>query len=75
MTRSSFLFPFVIALFSVSGSPVGAQETRFDSEVSDLLRDPGVAEALTVIQLLEPTTIQDLIDLTEIPAHPISNGD
>jgi acetylornithine deacetylase/succinyl-diaminopimelate desuccinylase-like protein len=70
MTRSSFLFPFVIALFSVSGSPVGAQETRFDSEVSDLLRDPGVAAALTVIQLLEPTTTQDLIDLTEIPAPP-----
>jgi len=75
MTRSSFLFPLVIALFSVSGSPVGAQESRFDSEVSDLLRDPGVAEALTVIQLLEPTTIQDLIDLTEIPAPPFMEAD
>jgi len=65
LRRRTFLLPVIWLLL---GRPAPAQETRFDSELARILAHPAIREALAVIESLEPTTTQDLIDLTEIPA-------
>lgn len=49
---------------------VRAQDTTFESELASILADGAVREALAVIEELEPSTMSDLIALTEIPAPP-----
>ncbi|MGW8265802.1 MAG: M20/M25/M40 family metallo-hydrolase, partial [Longimicrobiales bacterium] len=61
------LLPGILLL---SSPPLKGQDARFDSEVASLLADLGVREALDLIEVLEPTTMSDLVALTEIPAPP-----
>ena len=66
---------FLSLLLLLVSHRVGAQEADFDSQVTALLADPRIREALAVIETLEPTTTRDLIHLTEIPAPPFMEAD
>jgi len=68
------VFLLTLSLLS-AGHRVGAQESGFDSQVTALLADPRIREALAVIETLEPTTTRDLIHLTEIPAPPFMEAE
>lgn len=67
-------FAHIISLVFVCGicsSQEGlAQETRYESEIAELLGDSGIRAAFGIIEALEPRTLQDLIVLNEIPAPP-----
>jgi acetylornithine deacetylase/succinyl-diaminopimelate desuccinylase-like protein len=70
MIRSPSLFLVLPLLIWLLPNPVVAQDSRYDSEIRGLVETPVVAEAFSVIEALEPTTTQALIDLVEIPAPP-----
>lgn len=67
------LFLPILAFLHPQG--LSAQSDSFDQEVSLLVQNPMVAEAMRVIESLEPTTQADLIDLTQIPAPPFLEGE
>lgn len=72
MIRFSRLLLFLSAslLLVLHSPPLRGQDTRFDSEVDSILANRVVQEAMGVIETLEPTTMSDLVALTEIPAPP-----
>ncbi len=70
MHRSSRHFACVLAAFLFPWNPAQGQQSRYDAEVQNLLKDPGVREAMAVVERLEPRTMEDLVTLTEIPAPP-----
>ena len=75
MTRVTPLFVFLVAFLPPLSPRLRAQEAAFDSEVESLLADAGIREAMGIIESLEPTTMTDLISLTEIPAPPLMEED
>jgi acetylornithine deacetylase/succinyl-diaminopimelate desuccinylase-like protein len=70
MIRLYSLGLFLPAFLLLLPSPVQGQGTRFDSEVASILANRDVRETLGIIEALEPTTMSDLITLTQIPAPP-----
>jgi tripeptide aminopeptidase len=60
--------PVLIFLLAPQGGLCQSQE--FDRQVVALVGSHSMAEAMRVIEELEPTTQADLISLTEIPAPP-----
>ena len=69
-TRTFWLV--ILALFQALGAQghLVAQEPGYNTELTAILSDGRVQEAMAVIAALEPTTARDLIDLTQIPAPP-----
>ncbi len=72
-----FHFLLVAQLFLIAGTPVFAQNNKtsgtgnaYVSEVQALVKNKLVLEAFKVIGELEPLTVKELIELTEIPAPP-----
>jgi len=70
MHRSSRHFACVLAAFLFPWNAAQGQQTRYDTELENLLNDPAVREAMDVVEKLEPRTMEDLVTLTEIPAPP-----
>jgi acetylornithine deacetylase/succinyl-diaminopimelate desuccinylase-like protein len=75
MLRNTFAVLLSTFLLCLAPFGLGAQEGPFDREVRELLSRGSVAEAMEVIQDLEPRTQSDLISLTEIPAPPFMEGE
>src|SRR5882762_9099611 len=76
-----FLFLLIIQLFSIAGISTFAQRNKtvgtgnaYVSEVQTLVKNKLVLEAFKVIDELEPFTLQELIELTEIPAPPFKEN-
>jgi tripeptide aminopeptidase len=68
-------FSIVLTVLSVSfifaqKSGKGPKEDNYSREVLNLSTNNQVADAFKVIESLEPTTVKELIELTEIPAPP-----
>jgi tripeptide aminopeptidase len=87
MCRSSKVFPigirrflqaFLAVLFLVPGmgpsSDLAAQESPFDREVTLLLSQPAMVNALGIIETLDDQAQEELIYLTEIPAPHLLEG-
>jgi acetylornithine deacetylase/succinyl-diaminopimelate desuccinylase-like protein len=70
MHRSSWHLACVLAAFLFPWNAAQGQQTRYDTELENLLNDPAVREAMEVVEKLEPRTMEDLVTLTEIPAPP-----
>src|SRR5258706_5664395 len=76
-----FLFLLVMQLCLIHGTPAFAQNSKmvgpgkaYVSEVQTLVKNKLVLEAFKVIDELEPFTLQELIELTEIPAPPFKEN-
>ena len=77
MKRISGRLPFVIALLLLSCHALFAQHTgkqrkdgSYSTEILNLAKNHLSVEAFHAIDSLEPTTVKELIELTEIPAPP-----
>jgi tripeptide aminopeptidase len=70
MPRRAAPLIVLIASSILLPSSLDGQSKSFDQEVARLVNHSGVQEALDVIEALEPTTMADLISLTEIAAPP-----
>lgn len=70
MPHRVFSLHFILALCILFTPSLDAQSQKFDQEVARLVNQSVVVEALRVIEALEPTTLADLISLTEIAAPP-----
>ncbi len=71
----------VIAILLMLSNAVFAQQSNkankddpYAGEVQALSKNKSVLEAFRVIQSLEPTTVKELIELTEIPAPPFKEN-
>ncbi|HEV8514060.1 MAG TPA: M20/M25/M40 family metallo-hydrolase [Cyclobacteriaceae bacterium] len=75
-----FLISIVTQLTLISGSVIAqkskttTKEDIYASEVKTLAKTKSVTDAFKVIDELEPSTIKELIDLTEIPAPPFKEN-
>ena len=54
----------------VAGKPTGLTAQTPGEEVRDLAGHPAVRNAFSIIEELEPRTIRELIELTQVPAPP-----
>jgi tripeptide aminopeptidase len=75
----NLLLILIVATLSLMASSAFAQKTAtrediYSSEVKTLSKTKFVIEAFKVIDELEPSTIKELIDLTEIPAPPFKEN-
>ena len=68
---------FLILIFSIIVLKVNAQDekaisaqSRYKAQIDKISSDKKVQMAFEIIKQLEPTTIKELIELTEIPAPP-----
>jgi hypothetical protein len=72
MKKLSFFIIFFFAtamLFAQNEKNISAQ-APFKKEIEKLSKDDKIQKAFTIIQELEPSSIKELIELTEIPAPP-----
>lgn len=72
MKKISFFILFFFAtamLFAQNEKNISAQAS-FKKEIEKLSKNDKIKKAFTIIQDLEPTSIKELIELTEIPAPP-----
>lgn len=75
--RTVILLVCVIAstLSSFAQQKQASAEEKFTKEINKLAQDKSISSAFAVIEKLNPTTIQELIMLTEIPAPPFQEAE
>jgi acetylornithine deacetylase/succinyl-diaminopimelate desuccinylase-like protein len=69
ITFFTFFFFASTALFAQNEKKISAQ-LAFKNEIEEISKNDKIQKAFQVIQDLEPTSIKELIELTEIPAPP-----
>ena len=65
----SLLILLTVFLFAQDEKSAVAQPA-YKTEIEKITKDKKIQEAFKIIQELEPTTIKELVELTEIPAPP-----
>lgn len=66
LVRGAFLFGAILG----AGTPEALTAQAPGEEVRRLAEHPAVRDAFRIIEELDPTTIRELIELTEVPAPP-----
>ncbi|MGD8279192.1 MAG: M20/M25/M40 family metallo-hydrolase [Gemmatimonadota bacterium] len=64
----------MITMLLAVAMPLSAQQSDISAEVRALTRDPSIQRAFQVIEDLEPRSMADLIEMTEIPAPPFGEA-
>lgn len=69
VTLFSILFLTILSLFAQDDKIVSAQSS-YKKEIEKLSKDKKIQSAFEIIQELEPASMKELIELTQIPAPP-----
>ena len=69
--RSALTLGLLVVCANASAASIHAS---WDEQMAELAQRPEVREAFSIIEALEPAAIDQLIELTEIPAPPFAES-